>query len=155
MVFYSYNMKFSKYDYLNQIVPGVFLTSYRTSCNLELLRQNGITHVVNASQRQDPYPSEFTYLHLDVEDEEEEDIARYFTKTSRFITNALQKGGRVVVNCMMGISRSATLVLAFLVQKRHFSLSEAMQSVKTIRPVICPNDGFMSQLRDRFNISPM
>ena len=45
------------------------------------------------------------------------------------------------------MSRSATLVLAYLMKSRKWSLAEALSSVKANRPCICPNEGFMDQLR--------
>lgn len=54
--------------------------------------------------------------------------------------------GRVFVHCLMGVSRSATLVLAFLMICEDLTLMEAVKSVRQHRD-ICPNPGFLNQLR--------
>lgn len=54
--------------------------------------------------------------------------------------------GRVLVHCAMGISRSATLVLAFLMIYENMTLVEAIQTVQAHRN-ICPNSGFLRQLQ--------
>jgi hypothetical protein len=54
--------------------------------------------------------------------------------------------GGVYVHCYAGVSRSATLVIAYLMCHRGLSLIEAMRRVRRARPVICPNTGFMEQL---------
>lgn len=54
--------------------------------------------------------------------------------------------GRVFVHCMMGVSRSATLVLAFLMIVEGLRLQEAVAAVRPHRD-ICPNPGFLQQLR--------
>ncbi|KAK1905616.1 Dual specificity protein phosphatase 13 isoform B [Dissostichus eleginoides] len=69
--------------------------------------------------------------------------------------------GRVFVHCLMGVSRSATLVLAFLMIAEGLSLQEAVAAVRPHRDV-CPNQGFLMQLcslhmgleRERFNLQP-
>lgn len=135
---------------MNQIVNGLYLGSYKDAHNYELLVRSGITHIVNLSRLPDFYPDSFSYLHIDIEDDEEADINRYFTRTSRFIHNAILNGGIVLVHCMAGISRSPTIVIAYLVQKRKLSLNQAMLTVKSMRPQIDPNEGFIEQLRERF-----
>lgn len=54
--------------------------------------------------------------------------------------------GRVLVHCVMGVSRSATLVLAFLMISEGLTLQEAVAAVRPHRDV-CPNPGFLQQLR--------
>lgn len=55
-------------------------------------------------------------------------------------------GGHVLVHCQAGISRSATICLAYLIQSRRVRLEEAFDFVKQRRGVISPNFGFMGQL---------
>ena len=55
-------------------------------------------------------------------------------------------GGRVLVHCQAGISRSATICLAYLINARRVSLDEAFDFVKRRRQVISPNLAFMGQL---------
>ena len=45
------------------------------------------------------------------------------------------------------MSRSATLVIAYLMKSKKWPLSSALSEVKGKRPCVCPNEGFMDQLR--------
>ena len=54
----------------------------------------------------------------------------------------------VLVHCLAGISRSVTITVAYLMQKRNLSLNEAYDYVKTCKPNISPNFNFMGQLLD-------
>jgi len=71
-----------------------------------------------------------------------ENMIRHFTDSSRFIRNALKCGGVVFVHCYGGVSRSATLVIAFLMQEFNMCMFDAMSFVKSKRPVVFPNPGF-------------
>jgi len=85
------------------------------------------------------------YSELALRDEESEDIFEKLRPAADWIENALQGGGQILVNCYAGTSRSATVVLAFIITHRGLSLKEALVAVKTRRD-IRPNDGFLRQL---------
>jgi len=85
------------------------------------------------------------YNELALRDEESEDIFEKLRPAADWIENALQGGGQILVNCYAGTSRSATVVLAFIITHRGLSLKEALVVVKKCRD-IRPNDGFLRQL---------
>ncbi|RLN15226.1 hypothetical protein BBJ28_00010643 [Nothophytophthora sp. Chile5] len=60
--------------------------------------------------------------------------------------SALATGGKVLVHCFMGRSRSATIVLAYLVARRGLALSEALRELRRVRPQAQPNTGFYKEL---------
>lgn len=64
-----------------------------------------------------------------------------------FVDSVEMSGGKVLIHCQAGISRSATICLAYLMSKRKCSLEEAYEYVKERRPVISPNFNFMGQLQ--------
>lgn len=63
-----------------------------------------------------------------------------------FIRDAIAKDGKVFVHCYAGVSRSATIVIAYLMFEHGLSYSAAIKLVKSKRPFINPNDGFRKQL---------
>lgn len=73
-------------------------------------------------------------------------IYRFFDQTYEFIDEGL-RDGNVLVHCYAGVSRSTTILTAFLMKKYLWSLNETLFKVKKLRPVIRPNKGFMNQLR--------
>jgi len=89
-------------------------------------------------------------LNLEINDRPGVDISQYFPTTTTWMEEALQGGGKVLVNCWQGASRSATLVLAYLVRYKGMDLVEALRMVKEKRDVR-PNNGFLQQLIDYQN----
>ena len=65
----------------------------------------------------------------------------------RFIRNAFMEGGRVLVHCHAGISRSATTVISYLMSEHGLLLNAALQFVRNKRWFINPNPGFIKQLQ--------
>lgn len=51
------------------------------------------------------------------------------------------------MHCFAGVSRSTTILTAYLMKKNQWRLREALSLVKKQRSVIGPNKGFILQLR--------
>ncbi|XP_026177340.1 dual specificity protein phosphatase 2 [Mastacembelus armatus] len=130
-----------------ELLPFLFLGSAVHSSRRETLTAAGITAVLNVSSTcPNFYEGEFEYLRLTVEDNLAADIRACFYTAIAFIDSVKQSGGRVLVHCQAGISRSATICLAYLMHTLHFRLDEAFDFVKERRHVISPNLSFMGQL---------
>ena len=74
-------------------------------------------------------------------------LAAHFNAAFRFINAAINDSGIVFVHCFAGASRSATIVIAYLMKERGMSLREAYRFVKSKRCFINPNEGFVKQLQ--------
>ncbi|KPP79348.1 hypothetical protein Z043_101067, partial [Scleropages formosus] len=89
---------------------------------LHILEKRGITHIVcirqdiEANFIKPNFPEEFRYLVLDIADNPVENIIRFFPMTKEFIDGSLHNGGKVLVHGNAGISRSAALVIAYLME---------------------------------------
>jgi len=76
------------------------------------------------------------------------DIVSHFDECFAFIDTARDTGGRVLVHCMAGVSRSASIVIGYLMKVKDMDFVTAFNHVKAKRPTIRPNDGFMHQLQN-------
>ena len=79
-----------------------------------VLEELKISHVVNASQGPNHFADRLRYFSVDVADSPEEDLLSYVDDVVNFIHDALSTGENVLVHCHMGVSRSASLVIAWL-----------------------------------------
>jgi dual specificity phosphatase 12 len=89
----------------------------------------------------------FYFYLLQVTDLPQEDLLSHFTGSNAFIQEGLAKDGAVLVHCYRGRSRSATVVVAFLMQKHGYSAERALAKVRSKREIIQPHDSFLAQLR--------
>ncbi|XP_074152859.1 dual specificity protein phosphatase 13A isoform X1 [Sminthopsis crassicaudata] len=143
-------------NHMDEVWPNVYIGDLWAARNLKMLQNQGITHVLNATHGVLGVSTGSSYYcHLPVTyhgiqafDDPAFDLSAFFYEAANFIQGALETpGGKVLVHCAMGLSRSATLVLAFLMLRKQLTLVEALRTVSVHRN-ICPNRGFLSQLRD-------
>ena len=81
-----------------------------------------------------------------LKDVEEQEIIPFFSQATEFINEAEQSGGKLLLHCHEGKSRSITLALAYLMQTKDWTLKQALEFVTGHRPCASPNAGFMTQL---------
>ncbi|XP_024435206.2 serine/threonine/tyrosine-interacting-like protein 2 [Desmodus rotundus] len=140
---------------VDEVWPGVFIAEKSVAVNKSRLKRLGITHILNAAHGTGVYTGpefysglDIQYLGLEVDDFPEVDISRHFRKAAEFLDEALLTyRGKVLVSSEMGVSRSAVLVVAYLMVFHHMAILEALLTVRKKR-AIYPNDGFLRQLRE-------
>jgi len=136
----------------SKIAPRLYLTCLATAKDAKQLAELGITHVVSVIENAPTFPSTHPLrtLHISVSDYDGEDILSHLPATTSFIRGALAESpkNRVMVHCFMGISRSTTVVIAYLIATTKMTPREALATVRSKRPIVCPNRGFMSQLQE-------
>lgn len=90
-----------------------------------------------------------TLMHIEIEDDDEAMIIDHFESSSNFILDCIHQNGSIAVICAQGVSRSVTLVLAYMMRYHYDSPRRASACLEDVRqryPDACPNDGFMQQL---------
>eukprot|EP01017_Pseudomicrothorax_dubius_P036688 TRINITY_DN5277_c0_g1_i1.p1 TRINITY_DN5277_c0_g1~~TRINITY_DN5277_c0_g1_i1.p1 ORF type:complete len:223 (+),score=38.34 TRINITY_DN5277_c0_g1_i1:49-669(+) len=131
---------------------GLFLGNMGDAMDLELLQKCNITSVLSvADETNIIYPRTLIKSHLKVNyvvDSPYFDIKPYFNDCIDFIERRRKKGDNVLVHCMAGISRSATVVIAYMMKVYGYSVREAFKYIASLRPIIKPNSGFYYQLRE-------
>ncbi|XP_056609909.1 dual specificity protein phosphatase 19b [Triplophysa dalaica] len=131
------------------IRPFLLLSSQDAAHDIDTLKKCKVTHVLNVAYGvENAFPGVFIYKTVTMLDLPETDITSYFPQCFEFINHASQQDGMVLVHCNAGVSRSASVVIGFLMYQEKMSFEEAFRTVKSARPHIQPNPGFMKQLKN-------
>nr|XP_018674211.1 PREDICTED: dual specificity protein phosphatase PHS1-like isoform X1 [Musa acuminata subsp. malaccensis] len=135
------------------VTNNLFIGGALTARSMYTLQYLGITHILclcsnETGQSESQYPDLFQYKNFSIGDEEDTDISDIFEEASDFIDHVEQSGGKVLVHCFEGKSRSATVVLAYLMLRKGYTLSEAWNTLKKVHRRAQPNDGFAKILLD-------
>ncbi|KIO21356.1 hypothetical protein M407DRAFT_245498 [Tulasnella calospora MUT 4182] len=137
-----------------QIVPGVLLGPFQVSKDLSKLKELNISHILCIRDQKESFsvrprfPEQFTYLVLDVQDTEEQNLIRLFPQAKSFIENALAQGGQVLVHCNGGISLAPSFVIMFVMEHLNLNWEDALHLVQNRRYCISPNGGFLTQIKE-------
>jgi len=109
----------------------------------------GITNVVNVTVELPCLNIEqIESMKIQLDDSPYSNLAYYFDRVADKIEDVRRRGGSTVVHCVAGVSRSTSLVIAYLIKYKKMSLRQAYNHVKARRPIIRPNVGFFRQLVD-------
>lgn len=106
-----------------------------------------VHHILNVTREIDNFfPGMFDYFNVRVYDDEKTDLLKHWDNTFKYITRAKADGSKVLVHCKMGISRSASVVIAYAMKAYNWNFEQAITHVKKKRSCIKPNKSFLSQL---------
>ncbi|CAL7949511.1 unnamed protein product [Xylocopa violacea] len=132
----------------SRVLPFLYLGNGRDAADLQLLRALGATRVLNVTSQLPGYHEErgITYRQIPASDSGHQNLKQYFEEAFDFIEEARKAGSSVLVHCQAGVSRSATIAIAYIMRHKGLSMVEAYKLVKNARPIISPNLNFMGQL---------
>merc|ERR1719458_2741 len=122
--------------------------------NKKLLKDNKITHIVAIGWDLEKYhENDFEYLLLNrIEDSPESNILAQLEKCFDFMDECLsQTTGKLFVHCHKGLSRSATVIIAYEMRKTGHDFETVYRQIKKRRPFIMPNIGFQAQMHEFYN----
>ena len=109
----------------------------------------GITCIVNISSELNTKINDkrINYIHLPVIDTPRTNLSCYFPVIANLIQANAEAGGKTIIHCVLGVSRSASLCIAYFIKYYNQTLEEAFDWVRSQRFIINPNVGFRKQLK--------
>jgi dual specificity MAP kinase phosphatase len=136
---------------VSEILPFLYLGNERDAADRDRLKELGITHILNVTSHLPLFfegEDDLTYCRLSASDSAHQNLTQYFQRAFEFIDAARKHNGKVMIHCQAGVSRSSTVVIAYIMKHSSLSMSSAFHFVKSKRTIIAPNFNFMGQLMD-------
>ena len=134
------------FNELDEIIDNLWLGNYTSAEDIKDLKKKGIKKILTLMDQTGPkYKEEEGFIHkkYEIRDFEDQNIIQYFGECLKF----MQGEEKILVHCMAGASRSATIVIAFLMWNKKMKYMDALQFVKAKRFIVFPNYGFREQLK--------
>ncbi|XP_078085964.1 dual specificity protein phosphatase 10 [Mustelus asterias] len=134
---------------LTPILPFLFLGNEQDAQDIEKMQRMNVGYIINVTTHLPLYHYEqgiFRYKRLPATDSNKQNLRQYFEEAFEFIEEAHQCGKGLLIHCQAGVSRSATIVIAYLMKHTRMTMTDAYKFVKGKRPIISPNLNFMGQL---------
>ncbi|XP_066481477.1 dual specificity protein phosphatase 22 [Tiliqua scincoides] len=133
---------------MNKILPGLFLGNFKDARDTEQLKRNNITHILSIHDSARPMLEGVKYLCIPAADSPSQNLSRHFKESIEFIHECRLKRESCLVHCLAGVSRSATLVVAYIMTITDFGWEDALSVVRASRSCANPNTGFQQQLEE-------
>ncbi|KAI2594362.1 dual specificity phosphatase 15 [Homo sapiens] len=130
------------------VLPGLYLGNFIDAKDLDQLGRNKITHIISIHESPQPLLQDITYLRIPVADTPEVPIKKHFKECINFIHCCRLNGGNCLVHCFAGISRSTTIVTAYVMTVTGLGWRDVLEAIKATRPIANPNPGFRQQLEE-------
>jgi protein-tyrosine phosphatase len=137
-------------DTLTEIIPDkLYLGNWKCAYNCP----TNVQHIINMTPyipnfQKWKFNSKVTYMeNTAIDDNEEADVLQHFETTFDFIEN-VAKDKAVLVHCVVGASRSSSVVIAYLMKKNNWDVNTALEYARSRRSVVKPNAAFLKQLHE-------
>ena len=145
--FINYNIPSIFPNSITEVFPNIYIGNLATIYDKKLLDDLAIKNIISAVAGIDqPYPTNYNYLNIELIDSEYENIVSHFNKSNNFIQKSLDNNEKILIHCICGVSRSATLVIAYLLSIKYNNLQNILDELRIKRDIINPNDNFIKQL---------
>lgn len=130
-----------------KIVPHVYIGNFASASNKEMLKYHGFKHIIVAAYGLwEMFPQDFKYKRIDVIDSKYSSLRPYFQEVADYIHDAVSQNEKVLVHCVAGVSRSASLVAAYLILTQGYTPLDALKTIRAARPQVNPNESFLNEL---------
>ncbi|KAI0056434.1 phosphatases II [Artomyces pyxidatus] len=137
--------------HVTEVLPRLYISDICTAEDPSQLAELGITHVLSTMPGNVGLPPALRArsAQISLQDTPFAELAAHLPHTTQYIHAALREpGARVLVHCMMGSSRSVSVVCAYLIAHHGYSPDQAVQYIKERRRIANPNHGFVDQLHE-------
>ena len=134
---------------MSLILDYLYLGSGKDAQDKDTLKSSGVTTVLNVTAEwRTSHHEDFTHHRIELNDNIKQSLEKAMDEACEIIhkVKTANPPGKILVHCVMGRSRSAAIVMAYLVRYENMSLREAFELTHKARPIVRPNSRFLSDL---------
>eukprot|EP00928_Gymnodinium_smaydae_P087555 TRINITY_DN71806_c0_g1_i1.p1 TRINITY_DN71806_c0_g1~~TRINITY_DN71806_c0_g1_i1.p1 ORF type:complete len:241 (+),score=28.75 TRINITY_DN71806_c0_g1_i1:93-815(+) len=128
-----------------EVIRGLYIGNKQAAGDRELLRRKGVVAICAVGART-MFNDDLVYHHVSIEDNGNESMMPHFSDACTFI-HVQRRRGAILVHCKGGVSRSPTMLIAYLMRHEQLSLADATQIVKLAWPAAKPREIFLQDLQ--------
>ncbi|KAG8814779.1 hypothetical protein FRC17_000974 [Serendipita sp. 399] len=133
-------------DSMDEILPRLWLGDIAGPQDAKTLEKRNIRAILSVLEFEIDIPEGIAHKHVQLIDTGEADLLGNVVPCIEFIQTELDKGHSVLVHCFAGVSRSASMVTAYIMYSQNLSSADAMRQLQKARPIVSPNRSFVAQL---------
>jgi dual specificity MAP kinase phosphatase len=137
-----------EYESPDHIIDNIYLGSQKCGVDVNKLFELNIKYVLILGKGMTRNFNDVIYKVIEIDDSLEQDLSNYIKEALKFISESQQNNSNILVHCVSGISRSASIVIAYIMDKHKMNYDQAFSYVKTKRVTIRPNSNFIAQLNN-------
>lgn len=133
-----------------EIIKNLYIGSAGCAFNKESLTKSSVSLVINSAiQLNCPFKNDFSYLKINIFDNihERKSLNEIFQITNDIISSYLSRNEKVFIHCNAGKSRSASIIIAYLIRCCGYTYDQALELCKEKRKKVQPNEGFEDELK--------
>jgi len=120
---------------LSEVVPGLFISSISCMSD-DILEEQNIKNTISVTKNPPKVNNDkINRMYILINDTHGENIDEYFDKAYDFIEKSLDKNEKVLVHCKIGMSRSATIIISYLMKKYNMTVDESLKYLKEKRSI--------------------
>jgi len=137
------------------ICNNLYLGNFKSAIDKKTLIDNNIKAILNVSTFNyhiDCSKLSIDYEHIPFNDSIDECLINYVPNAVAYIKEHVDEKENVLVHCVQGISRSPSILMAYLIIYEELNVYDAYTKIKTMRPKIKPNKSFLTSLFDLHSI---
>ena len=136
-------------DNMNYIIDNIYLGNSEAANNEEYLKEYNISTVINCAEDLTSVYKELKFMELNLYGIYEQNLFPKFDIAYKYIK--LHSKNNILIHCVVGMSRSASLVIFYMMKEKGWDYDTCYKYVKERRPIVEPNVGFEAQLRDYYD----
>ena len=128
--------------------PSLYLGPLSAASSSAFLNSHSITLVLSIGTTPSAQVPGVTYHRLALADSTTSSISKTTDAAVEIIDSAVEGGKKILIHCSAAVSRSPTIVAAYLMARHKMTLKEALGRLVLARPTVSPNAGFLRQLQE-------